>query len=29
MSSKPKAAEPGIGMRLALGLGPLGVYFAT
>ena len=29
MSSKPKAAEPGIGMRLALDLGPLVVYFAT
>ena len=29
MSSKPKPAEPGIGMRLALDLGPLIVYFAT
>jgi intracellular septation protein len=29
MSSQPKAAEPGVGMRLALDLGPLVVYFAT
>jgi len=27
MSSKPKVADPGIGMRLALDLGPLVVYF--
>jgi len=27
MSSKPKPADPGIGMRLALDLGPLVVYF--
>jgi intracellular septation protein len=27
MSSKPKLADPGIGMRLALDLGPLVVYF--
>ena len=27
MSSKPKVADPGMGMRLALDLGPLVVYF--
>ena len=29
MSSKPRTAEPGVGMRLALDLGPLAVYFAA
>ena len=29
MSSKPLRAEPGVGMRLALDLGPLAVYFAA
>jgi len=29
MTSPTKPAEPGIGMRLALDLGPLAIYFAT